>query len=277
MNKTTLITGLLLACASGAYGQLSVTAPGVAGLIDFNYGTIPGVYRYAAGGTNGPNGAEPDNWAMQGEGGRMGLDTRAWGWVAETTWPNTFLADANNNGNSTDRFDQAQVGIVNSTIIPGLGVDDFALRFNSNSWQDKNITLKVVNNTGATVNDWNLSVDAWFLDQGMNVTNLSLTAGTTYSNSGAGFTTVGMLTSTNAGNSGNTTYTSKSVVGGTVNMPVTNGSALYVQLFYDQNGGGNSFAIDNLSVTPVAVPEPATYAAMAGLVILGLAWVRRRK
>lgn len=48
---------------------------------------------------------------------------------------------------------------------------------------------------------------------------------------------------------------------------------------YGYNGGGGSFAIDQVTVwgTMTAIPEPSTYAAMAGAATLGCAWMLRRQ
>lgn len=57
------------------------------------------------------------------------------------------------------------------------------------------------------------------------------------------------------------------------------GSQSTIRLLDAMSGGGNSVdsAVDNVSVVASAVPEPATYAAMAGAAMLGFAVYRRRQ
>lgn len=271
-TKLALSLGLSAFAASSALAQLTISSLEVPSIITFNQdSSIAGVYRYAGTGTGGPSIGEPNNWAMQGETDRLALDSRAWAWVNSsgtliTSTP--FLSDANNNAATNDRFDMFQTAVVAS---PTAAPSDFAIRFNEDTWADKRLTLKVTNNTGITVNQWNISLDTWFNDTGKTPATLNMLVGTAFDQNAAGYTNLGSRTGTNT-NSGLSAMQS---IGGTYSQPIANGDSVYIQLFYDQNGQGTAFTIDNFSIS--AVPEPSTYAAIAALGVLALAWLRRRR
>lgn len=270
--RTTPLIGILVIGASGLMGQLSVTTLEVPQVIGFNEQAIPNVYRYALPGTNGPSIAEPNNWGSTGETGRMVLSSLAWAYDQNgLIMSHPFQADANNNGDIESRFDIFQISIVSETYLPALGANNFALRFNENTWADKRLTLKVVNNTGVAVNQWQINVDTWFQDTGLNPATLNLLVGTTFVADATGYTLLGSRAGTNS----SAGFSAMSVVGGVYSQTVAPGDALYVQLFYDQNGNGTAFVIDNLSVT--AVPEPAMAAGLLALVSLLLVGLRRRR
>jgi hypothetical protein len=56
---------------------------------------------------------------------------------------------------------------------------------------------------------------------------------------------------------------------------VVTGVGIYVNTV--TNSGGKSFIIDSFQVTASAIPEPSTFAALAGIAVLGLAASRRRQ
>jgi hypothetical protein len=70
---------------------------------------------------------------------------------------------------------------------------------------------------------------------------------------------------------------SKSVVLDSLNL--TPGSAFYLRWNFNTTGGNSQgLGLDNVSVTASAIPEPSTYAALAGsAALVGAAWQRRRR
>ncbi|TVR50466.1 MAG: PEP-CTERM sorting domain-containing protein [Puniceicoccaceae bacterium] len=254
--------------------QLGVIETNQASLITFGQEVIPGVYRYAPGDTHGPSVAEPGNWAMVGENGRMAFDARSWAWQngdnLRTTHP--FQADANNNGLETDRWDfHADASVVTNSYIPALGEGGFAFRFNENRWISNRLTLKVDNNTGMAIDEWVVTLDTWFDDNNFNPSTLRLLVGTTWSPEAVGYTELGARTATQTGGGLSDMLT----IGGTLNQTIAAGDSLYIQIFHDQSGQGTAFTIKDLSVT--AIPEPSTYALFAALAVIVVAALRRRK
>ncbi len=268
----TFFIGTLTLVVNSALAQFSITTLDAPPIITFNQDSaITGVYRYAGTDTNGPGIGEPDNWVMQGEIGRLGLDSRAWAYTDPSgtlVTSNPFQSDANGNSVTSNRFDMFQNAVVAS---PTAAPADYAIRFNENSWADKRLTLKVTNNTGITVNEWPISLDTWFNDTGYNPATLNMLVGTAFDQNAVGYTNLDSRTGTNT-NSG---LSSMETIGGVYSQPIANGESFYIQLFYDQNGQGTAFIIDNFSIS--AVPEPSTYAAIAALGVLALAWLRRRR
>lgn len=82
-----------------------------------------------------------------------------------------------------------------------------------------------------------------------------------------------------------TQIASYSETGSTVDYGVTLSSidvsgvaTLTVGFFADFNGGSDFVKLDDVTVTDAtAIPEPTTYAAMAGMLVLGIAGWRRRR
>jgi hypothetical protein len=57
---------------------------------------------------------------------------------------------------------------------------------------------------------------------------------------------------------------------------LNSGAAVKAQLFLKKESGSDAVAFDNVSVSAVAVPEPSTYAMIAGFLAFGFVALRRR-
>jgi len=269
--KRLSILALAVASLTGySMAGLSVSTFNTALVADLD-STIPGVYRFAGNPTtNGPVIGEPNNWAMTGESGRFGFDSRSWHMTnsshAWDRFSTPFTSDINNNGNTDDRFDFHQEGIV---LSPAGGAGNYAFRFDQDRWQDRVFSLKAVNNTGTSVSDWAVTLDTWFNDTGLSPATMKIFYSATWSQNnpggegpGAGFTLLDSRNATNA-NAGLSTL---ETIGGNFSTLVPAGGSLFIKIHYDQNGQGTEWIIDNLSVT--AIPEPGILALFAGLPLL---------
>lgn len=145
-------------------------------------------------------------------------------------------------------------------------------------------TFQVTNNTGGTLNGFDLSYQgSQFLAREGGAIWVS------FSTDGSNWTKIDALTYdapvVSAGTNLNLSSTQidaseTDLSGSATGLAWADGTDLWVQwAFYRDVPGGSSgnspvLAIDNVSFT--AVPEPSTYAALAGLLALGLVYFRRR-
>lgn len=147
-----------------------------------------------------------------------------------------------------------------------LGIQPLAGDFNPGT-----ITLRIQNNTGAAVNQWNLSYDLFvFNDQ-----KRSHSWDWAWSTDDITYNTIHEYNSTQALDSnGWVNVASPSI--SNLSATVANGGYLYLQ-WSGQNvsgtGGYDEFAIDDISIA--AVPEPSMVALLVGLA--GFLMVLRRK
>jgi hypothetical protein len=155
------------------------------------------------------------------------------------------------------------------------------------------VVLRFTNNTGSTLTDFSLAgnMEQWRNAGG---TGFDVTVGYRLAGSATDFVTgagggtwlgLGALGTPVTGGtagaldgnlSGNQSAFSYSVAG----LSWTAGTDLFVRWSYPTVNNTNrlhGFAIDNVTFSATsAIPEPSSYAALAGLGALGLAWLRRR-
>jgi hypothetical protein len=204
---------------------------------------------------------EPDNWDYSPfNNGETAFSSLAWAYKFQSI--DDQFGDLNGDSDLDDRRDIFQMRGIDSTTLPALGANNRAVMFDAETWDDKWLTLRVKNATGSTVSAWNLGVDLWFNDTAANGGTLRVLTGTQLN----ALQEVITYNSTNAnlGWAGSTFSTP-------LQATVADGDYLYVRFYYDQNGRGNAFAMDNISIQ--AVPEPGSLAFLA----LGVASLARRR
>lgn len=281
--STPLVLSVLALSGSLACAQISITAPGsVTANMD---GNLAGFIRYVGPGTSGPCVAEPTSWTAQGETGRWAFlsgGAVAFSNVAQPSdnpFATPFTSDSNNNAATDNRFDIFQMGVVTS---PAGGEGNMALRFNEGPWNDALLVFKVDNNSGAAIDQWEVTLDTWFRDTNQDLATLRLATATSYTaptGNGTSYALGGSFSvlESRAGTKANAGLSALDTIGGPVAASVPNGGSLFVAVFFDvAGGGGTEFIIDNFTVTANAVPEPGWAAGLAGVLVLGLALRRRR-
>jgi hypothetical protein len=151
------------------------------------------------------------------------------------------------------------------------------------------LAVALTNNTGAALDAFNVQFDGEQWRNGGNTSAQTMviqygfgnTFGSvaTWTAPGAGFTFVSpTVGATAAALDGNAAANRIANLGGTVNTSWANGSTLWVR-WIENNDTGNDhgLAIDNFSLSVVAVPEPSTYAMLlAGLAAVSFIARRQR-
>ena len=170
---------------------------------------------------------------------------------------------SNLNSNSSPSFDQFNQGPSYTKLIAsgqnaGVGgaANDALMNINGD------LTITVESIAGAAHNDWIFTYAARDLDNGANVNYA-------YSTDGTNFTAFG----SDAFDTADKGYTVD------LSGVVDGASTVYLQMaFTNVNASSASgLQLDNLGFSGAVVPEPSTYAVLAGVLALGFAAVRRRR
>jgi hypothetical protein len=154
------------------------------------------------------------------------------------------------------------VQLANNT---GSAISSFSVSYLGQQWQD--------NTGGIDSLTFQYSTDATSLTTGSWTTVSALSfSSVVNTNTGTNFVSLAPTGSSIApGSSISSTITG---------LNVSNGSNIWFRwVDEDISGVDDALTIDDLSITPIlsSVPEPSTYATLAGLAILGVAALRRRR
>lgn len=137
------------------------------------------------------------------------------------------------------------------------------------------LTLRLVNNTGSTLDGFNLSYDVFVNNDQGRANSLNFA----YSLDDTSYTGVPIADITSTQTSDSNGFTNTASPSFTISsISLANGEYFYFQWQLDDVSGAESrdeFALDNISFNAV-VPEPGTYALLSGCCALGFVMLRRR-
>lgn len=208
------------------------------------------------------NAHERDSWGWGGS-NDYGPSAEAWSWRASGidlgagVGERTFFGDYNNNGSLGDGLN----------VIPGVDFEDMATLGigdardyayaigrnggNNSPWRDFDLTLRVKNGSGATIDSWNVSLDTWYADPDSGNTNVTLA----YSTDNVNFTPIDSYTTTNNGG-----VPTQSNLSGTISAAIADGAYLYIQVsnLRPSGGSGAGIVIDNWTVSAANGGAPAS-------------------
>ncbi len=239
MRKNYLLTFLivfgLLSCNYSLWGQLSIGAANTDVTITFD-STVSGVNS----GVFAGSGFAPSPSAGQ-------LDSNAWiitGMAdGDTTFGGTFT--------SGDHARGSDVGggvTTGGTYAFDVGSSDFALGVQpiGSDFTPGTIVLRIINNTGITVNSVSVSYEAWVNNDQARANSFNFS----YSTDNSSYTDVGALdiTSTAAADASGFVQNDRST---TISVTLTDGEDLYIRWSGDDVSGSGSrdeFAIDDITV-----------------------------
>ncbi|MGC9452633.1 MAG: hypothetical protein ACP5I4_14435 [Oceanipulchritudo sp.] len=265
-NIPVIILGLTTTTVP-VFGQLLITSGSQSTTIDFDsdVGWTPpndgivgdNVFKYNDGYATGNtrNLIENVGWGWNGS-TDQGPSADAWSWSASGldygmgVGERTQYGDYNNDGDQEDAL-----GTIAGVGFLDLGGDNWAYAIGNNGgnyepWRDFTLTLRVHNQSGTTVSDWNVSIDTWYADTDTNNTEVTLS----YSTDNVNFTAIDSYTTTNVG----LTLTERDLAG-TISASVANGDYLYIQVsnIRPSGGSGAGVVIDNWTVAAASGgPEP---------------------
>lgn len=292
MNKRILLSTILpLALASNfALAQFALESVGTH-VIDFE-SPIPNTFGYHSLNAYGvliDVGSPIDT-------GKTGLQATAWSaWASGVgigghpagTWT-PFTNDVNGNGNFGDNFVIAGAGTARGSsgmggtqvgVLPEGGTGILLGQGNAAPWRDNGFTLRVINQSGSTLTDFVVGLQAWNGNPDNNISNFHLS----YSTDNENFTQLTMLagsrTTTETWDATNAAHWSsvRNVEEPIASLTLANEAELFLRFVSLRPSGssGSNWVFDNISIT--AVPEPTTYATLFGAVVFGAVLLLRRR
>lgn len=167
---------------------------------------------------------------------------------------------------------------MNSTSAPG----DYAFGLRSQTSSTSSLTMELVNATGQSIAGLDIGWTFEQYSEGFGNARISLqwsSDGTTFVDTGL----LGDITRTGVfGASPPVVYTNPTVTPLAASLPLAlaDGDSIFLRFLWTSAKSGNQphVALDDLSLTPVPVPEPSAMALAAlGCTFLGLRWVARRR
>ncbi|MGC9452696.1 MAG: hypothetical protein ACP5I4_14755 [Oceanipulchritudo sp.] len=283
MKKQVPATCLILALSAlPLSAQLSITTGTQSTTIDFqshvgfdgNPDTSVGdnVFKFGTGYFRVLVERESSTWSSTWNLSEWGLSADGWSWWASNldtgmgTGIPSQLGDYNNDGDLDDVLNTINAVAIVDRLDLGIGdAGDNVISVGdtlNGAWRDYSLTLRVVNNSGATISDWSVDVDTWHASSDSNVSTISLAWSTDNSN----FTEFDSYVGTNTG--GVLTPAAEPLSAG-FSATVANGEDLYIRLGSIRVSGnsGSRLVFDNWTVTAAGGggPTPATPVLAIGM------------
>ncbi|MDF3129474.1 PEP-CTERM sorting domain-containing protein [Kiritimatiellaeota bacterium B1221] len=279
---SSLLVLVVFGCASCLSASLLITSGTQSTTIDFqsdigfdNNGSSPAdttptdnVFKFKGGTGNYRHLLENQSSSWNaGWSNDYGMSADAWSWsqtnidLGMGLGNRTQFSDYNNDMDSNDL--QGTIAGVTFGDITSFGITGdssdlaYGIGDNGGNWRpfaSFDLTLRVQNTSGATIDNWSFALDTWYADDDSSHANISIL----YSTDNITFTAIDSYTTSN--NAG--VYTENDLAG-TFSASIDSGDYLYLQFANDVVGGSGSGAgavIDNWTVT--AIPEPSSFALM---------------
>lgn len=291
-EKVTLLAlSAFLIIAAPASAQLVIYTTNTPSVITFDADTA-GIYQARTGTGTMRSIAEPDAFGLSQfnankssallVGGAASAQQYTTGFTGSGNGsPTRFQADANGDGDTIDEG----VGNVNIRVYRpdetlGTGLSSNAVSLSQNGdFAFNSLYFRIQNNTGATVTDWTFAADIFYAEpDANNFSNLTFSYAIDNGVDPAAMTFTGFGTAPAI-----TQAATLASLAGALNQTITTAGVAngdYIILAFRDTAAstsGSTIFLDNIGVTAVAVPEPSTYAALLGLLALGVVAYRRRR
>jgi hypothetical protein len=161
----------------------------------------------------------------------------------------TLYEDYNNDGDNEDWLGTINACTWTDTSTLSLA-SGYALDIGNTAtpWRSYELILRVLNSSGATIDQWSFSLDTWYADTDSN----NVTASIAWSTDNVNFTELDSYTTSSTGGVDSLV---ESDLSGTINASIADGAYLYLKFAntrVGESGSGARTLIDNWTVTAVS-------------------------
>lgn len=179
-------------------------------------------------------------------------------------------------GSSSGSVSSGGVYSFNTSATAGGSTASLGIQPTGSAFTAGSVTMSIRNSTGQSIDSWDIAYDVFVFNDQARANSFNFS----FSTDGTSFTNIGALdlTSPTTSDGGSVAWV-RNARSTNISASVANNGQLFIRWTGDDVSGSGSrdqFALDNISVTAVAVPEPTSATLLGLIAACGLGFYRRK-